>query len=58
MPRGEVTENELGTAVADYMAMPDGTMKEYFLKLPEEREAVCAAEKFYQKCIAAQSVII
>lgn len=58
MPRGEIAENELGTAVTDYMAMLDGTMKECFLKLPEEREAVCAAEEFYQKCIAAQSVII
>ncbi|MDE6726761.1 MAG: ribbon-helix-helix domain-containing protein [Oscillospiraceae bacterium] len=58
MPRGEITGDELGATVADYMAMLDGTMKEYFLKLPEEREAVCAAEKFYQKCIAAQSVII
>lgn len=58
MPRGEVTGDELGTAVADYMAMLDGAMKEYFLKLPDEREAVCAAEEFYQKCIAAQRVII
>ena len=58
MPRGEIAEDELGTAVADYMAMLDGAMKEYFLKLPEEREAVCAAEEFYRKRIAAQNVII
>ena len=58
MPRENISEDELGTAVADYMAMLDGSMKEYFLKLPDEREAVRSAEEFYKKCIAAQRVII
>lgn len=51
-------EDELGAAVADYMAMLDGTMKEYFLKLPDEREAMRSAEEYYQKAIKAQSVIV
>lgn len=58
MPRENVSEDELGTAVADYMAMLDGTMKEYFLKLPDEHEAMRSAEEYYQKTITEQSVII
>ena len=58
MPRGDISEDELGTAVADYMAMLDGAMKEYFLKLPDEREAAQFADKFYQNEIKKQSVII
>lgn len=58
MPDGNISEDELGTAVADYMAMLDGTMKEYFLKLPDEREAMRSAEELYRKTIAEQSVII
>ena len=58
MPRENISENELGTAVADYMAMLDGAMKAYFLKLPDVHEAVLSAEELYKKCIAAQRVII
>lgn len=58
MPRDEITEDELGAAVADYMAMLDGTMKEYFLKLPDESEAVRAAEEFYKNEIAQRNVIV
>lgn len=58
MPGGNISEDELGTAVADYMAMLDGTMKEYFLKLPDEREAIRSAEEYYQRTITEQNVII
>lgn len=58
MPDGNISEDELGTAVADYMAMLDGSMKEYFLKLPDENEAARAAEKYYAVEIAAQRAII
>ncbi len=58
MPGGDISEDELGTAVADYMAMLDSSMKEYFLKLPDESEAARAAEEYYQKAINTQSVII
>lgn len=58
MPRGEISEDELGTAVADYMAMLDGAMKEYFLRLPDIEEAALAAEKYYRERIAVQGVII
>lgn len=58
MPRGNISEEELGAAVADYMAMLDGAMKEYFLKLPDEREAAQAAEEFYCRLIANRQIII
>lgn len=58
MPRGEISEDELGAAVADYMAMLDGAMKEYFLKLPDEREAARAAEAYYMMRLTEQGVII
>lgn len=58
MPRGDISEDELGTAVADYMAMLDGSMKEYFLMLPDTENAARAAEMYYRKRIAVQGVII
>lgn len=58
MPRGNISDDELGMAVADYMAMLDSVMKEYFLKLPDEREAARAAEDFYCKLITKQQVVI
>lgn len=58
MPRGEISEEALGEAVADYMAMLDGAMKEYFLMLPDTDKAALAAEEYYKKRIAAQGVII
>lgn len=58
MPRESVSEDELGTAVANYMAMLDGVMKEYFLKLPDRHEAMRSAEELYKRCIAEQRVII
>lgn len=58
MPAGEISDDELGTAVADYMAMLDGTMKEYFLKLPDESAAALAAERLYKEQLAATKIII
>ena len=58
MPSGGISEDELGTAVADYMAMLDGAMKEYFLRLPDEREAARAAEDHYRPRIAVREVIV
>lgn len=58
MPRGRITDEELGTAVAEYMAMFDGAMKEYFALLPDTGNAALAAAGFYEKSIAEQSVIV
>ncbi|MDE7231233.1 MAG: ribbon-helix-helix domain-containing protein [Oscillospiraceae bacterium] len=58
MPRGNVSDEQLGTAVADYMAMFDGAMKAYFLKLPDIEEAAHTVEKHYQQEITRQSTII
>lgn len=58
MPSENISEDELGEAVADYMAMLDGTMKEYFLKLPDTENAALSAEEFYRKEIDEREVII
>lgn len=58
MPRGEIAEDKLGEAVADYMAMLDGSMKEYFLMLPDTENAARTAEMYYRKQIAEQEVIV
>ena len=58
MPRENISDDALGEAVADYMAMLDGTMKEYFGALPDEAEAQNAAEKFYKSALKQQAYII
>lgn len=58
MPRGEVSDEQLGTAVADYMAMFDGAMKAYFLKLPDIEEAALAAGEYYRVELAKQSAVV
>ena len=58
MPRGNVSDEQLGMAVADYMAMFDGAMKAYFLKLPDIEQAALAAGEYYRKEISQQSVIV
>ncbi len=57
MPSEQITDDELGTAVADYMAMFDGAMKMYFAELPDVENAAIAAEGFYKRQITEQSVI-
>ncbi|MGN0641159.1 MAG: CopG family transcriptional regulator [Oscillospiraceae bacterium] len=58
MPREDISDDALGEAVADYMAMLDGTMKEYFGALPDVHEAQAAAENYYKTAIAKQNCII
>lgn len=58
MPRGEISDEQLGTAVADYMAMFDGAMKAYFLKLPDIDSAQRETEYFYKKAIQEQRSIV
>lgn len=58
MPREDISDDALGEAVADYMAMLDGTMKEYFGALPDENEARAAAEDYYKKAVEKQKFII
>lgn len=58
MPGGEISDEELGSAVADYMAMFDGTMKAYFLRLPDIEKAALAAMEFYKNRITGQVFII
>lgn len=58
MPRENISDDALGEAVADYMAMIDGTMKEYFGALPDENEARAAAENYYKTAIEKQKFII
>lgn len=58
MPPGNISDDSLGTAVADYMAMFDGAMKEYFLKLPDTDTAQRETELFYRQAIKEQKLIV
>lgn len=58
MPHTEISDDALGEAVADYMAMLDGAMKEYFGQLPNINDAARAAEHFYLKRLTEQGVLI
>lgn len=58
MPDERVSDDEVGAAVADYMAAFDGTMKEYFARLPDIEEGERAAEAFYREIISDWKVII
>lgn len=58
MPRNDITDEMLGQAVADYMAMFDNAMKEYFSFLPGEKQAAVAAERSYVAALRNQKVII
>lgn len=58
MPRARITDDELGTAVAEYMAMFDGAMKAYFAELPDTETAALVAGEYYRSCVTGLSVII
>ena len=58
MPRGQITDDELGTAVAEYMATFDGAMKAYFAELPDTERAIARIWEYYRAEISRQSVII
>ena len=58
MPSERITDEELGMAVADYMAMFDGVMKRFFGELPDMEAAAAAAEEGYSADIIRQAVII
>lgn len=58
MPPDGIPDEVLGQAVADYMAMLDEAMKQYFAQLPDEGRAAAAAESSYAGAIANQQVII
>lgn len=58
MPSGEISDNELGAAVAEYMEMFDNTMKRYFAELPDVRSAELAAEEYYKSALKQQAYII
>lgn len=58
MPPEGITDDLLGQAVADYMAMLDEAMKVYFAQLPDTAMAQAAAEKSYTAAITHQQVII
>lgn len=58
MPREHITDDDLGTVVAEYMAMFDGAMKAYFAELPDAETAALTVEKYYRAQISKQSVIV
>lgn len=58
MPSGQITDDDLGTAVAEYMAMFDGAMKAYFSELPDTENAALTVGEYYRTEISKQSFII
>ena len=58
MPPQGIPDEVLGQAVADYMAMLDEAMKQYFAQLPDSKRAAAAAETSYKSTIKQQPVII
>lgn len=58
MPLGEISDDRLGTVVANYMAMFDGAMKEYFLNLPDIEKAVRAAGEYYRVQLEKFDIVI
>lgn len=58
MPEEDISDDVLGEAVADYMAMLDSSMKTYFALLPDKDKAAAAAEKSYVGDIKRQRAII
>ncbi len=58
MPEKDISDEALGAAVADYMAMFDAAMKQYFSYLPDADTAARAAEQSYNISITRQKVII
>lgn len=58
MPPEQLSDEALGQAVADYMAMFDLAMKDYFACLPDVATASVAVERSYTANIVRQKVII
>lgn len=58
MPQNDISDDDLGQTVADYMTMFDEIMKAYFAELPEEKSAAAAAENAYAQAISNQKYII
>lgn len=58
MPRDQITDDELGTAVAEYMAMFDRAMKAYFAELPDTETAALTVGEYYRTEISKQNVIV
>ncbi len=58
MPKESVTLEQIGQAVADYMAMFDAALKEYFAYLPDIASAEAAVEKSYSSTVQKQKIIV
>ncbi len=58
MPEGAVSLEQIGTAVADYMAVFDAALKEYFSYLPDTVSAEAAVAQSYKAAISKQTIIV
>lgn len=58
MPREAVSLEQIGQAVADYMAMFDAALKEYFACLPDATAAEAAVAESYRAAIKKQTIIV
>ncbi len=57
-PKESVSPDEIGQAVADYMAMFDAALKEYFSCLPDIAQAQEAVAESYRAAIKSQILIV
>lgn len=58
LPEQDVSDEELGAAIADYIEMFDNAMKQYFSQLPNAENAKRCAAEYYSRAIAIQPLII
>lgn len=58
LPEQDVSDEELGAAIAAYVEMFDNTMKQYFSQLPDADNAKRCAAEYYSRTIAMQPLII
>lgn len=58
LPEQDVSDEELGAAIAAYVEMFDNTMKQYFSQLPDADNARRCAVEYYSRTIAVQPLII
>lgn len=58
LPQQDISDEKLGTLIAQYVEMFDNTMKAYFSALPDWNTACAAAEKYYKSAIKKQAMVI
>lgn len=58
LPEQDISDNQLGEAIAAYVDMFDNTLKLYFSQLPDTEKAMAACEEYYKSAIKKQALVI